>query len=76
MAVLTGYYKGKIKVVGEDMMCFPVHAATLEPLSCGCYDPYAWSDPDPEAIETIGTMEWLRRLEELRGIAGSSYGRN
>lgn len=63
---MNGYYAGKIKVVGCDMMCFPVSSVTLEPLSCGCYDPYAWSDPDSEPIETIGVSEWQKRLDRQR----------
>ena len=63
---MNGYYAGKIKVVGPDMMCFPVSPGSLEPVSCGCYDPYAWSDPDPEPNETIGLSEWSRRRDELR----------
>ena len=47
------------------MMCFPVNPSTLEATSCGCYDPYAWSDADPEPIETIGHAEWTRRRNEL-----------
>jgi hypothetical protein len=51
------YYKDRIKVVCPDMMCFPVDAKTLEPLACSCYDPYAWSDPDHDAIETISQFD-------------------
>lgn len=63
----NGFYSGKIKVVGHDLMCFPVCAQTLEALSCSCYDPYAWSDPDKYCIETIGIGEWqLRRNDKYR----------
>lgn len=48
-----------IKVVGEDMMCWKVHKETLEPLSTTCYDPYAWSGPEP--VETITHADWLDR---------------
>lgn len=58
---MNGYYKGMVKVVGVDMMCFPVHPETLAPRSCGCYDPYAWCDPDPEPVETISSEEWYSR---------------
>ena len=61
---MNGYYAGKIKVVGADLMCFPVDPKTFEATSCGCYDPYAWSDPDHEPIETIGISEWLKRRDE------------
>ena len=61
---MKGHYSGKVKVVGVDLMCFAADATTLEPLSCGCYDPYAWSDPSPEPIETIGIGEWQTRRNE------------
>jgi hypothetical protein len=67
--MMGGYYQGKIKVVGEDLMCFPADPVTLEPLSCGCYDPYAWSCPDHEPVETIGIEEWQDRRNKLRGGA-------
>lgn len=65
---MNGYYAGKVKVVGVDLMCFPARQRDLEPLASGCYDPYAWSDPDPEPVETIGVAEWQRRRNELRDI--------
>lgn len=46
--MIKSLYTGKIKVVGEDLMCFPINPETLEATSCGCYDPYAWTDPDPK----------------------------
>lgn len=61
---MNGYYAGKVKVVGEDYMCFPASVTTLAPLSCGCYDPHAWSDPDPDPLETISISEWQRRRNE------------
>ena len=60
------YYTSRIKVVGEDKMCFPVNARTLEAESCGSYDPHAWCDPDPGPLETIGVAEWQMRLRALR----------
>ena len=63
---MNGRYAGKVKVVGLDMMCFPADARTMEALACGCYDPYAWSDPDPEPVETISIDEWQRRRNEKR----------
>ena len=62
---MNGYYQGKIKVVCLDKMCFPVNPVTLEATSCGCYDPYAWSDPDPEPLETISVDEWNARSNKL-----------
>ena len=61
---MNGYYVGKVKVVGNDLMCFPARVSDLEPLACGCYDPYAWSDKAPEPWETIGIGEWQRRRNE------------
>jgi hypothetical protein len=55
-------YEGKIKVVGVDLMCWPVNPATLEATACSTYDPYAWCDPEREPIETISHDEWTRRL--------------
>lgn len=61
---MNGHYEGQIKVACVDYQCFPVDPVTLEPLSCGGYDPYALSDPDPEPIETISHSDWcLRRME-------------
>ena len=62
--VMSGYYVGKVKVVGDDLMCFPARADDLEPLACGCYDPYAWSDPDQDPVETIDIGEWQSRRSE------------
>ena len=62
---MNGYYTGKIKVVNTDLMCFPVSATTLEPLACSSYDPYAWSDPDPDPTETIDVSEWLMRRARM-----------
>ena len=62
-----GYYTGKIKVVSPTLQCFPVHPRTLRALACGSYDPWAWSDPEPDPIETIDTGEWQRRLNEREG---------
>lgn len=59
---------GKIKVVGEDFMCFPVDPKTLMATSCSTYDPYAFSDPDSEAVETIGIGEYYRRLNKQTGV--------
>ena len=56
-----GYYAGKVKVVGDDLLCFAADAKTLQPLSCSTYDACARTDPDPEPVETISVSEWLRR---------------
>jgi hypothetical protein len=57
-------YEGRIKVVPLDMLCFPVDAATLKPLGCECYDPYAYIHPTPGAVEVISIGEWYRRRDE------------
>lgn len=62
------YYAGRIKVVCESLMCFPVHPATLEPLACSIYDHWAWSDRDVDAVETITFIEWLNRRVEQSNI--------
>ena len=52
-------YTNRIKVVCDDLMCFPVLPETYEPTGVSCYDAYALTDPDPEPIETISYSEWL-----------------
>lgn len=60
-------YDGKVKVVGLDMMCFPADPETLNAISCGCYDPYAWADPQEGPVETICVSEWqIRRAAMAR----------
>ncbi|QWL64891.1 hypothetical protein [Aeromonas jandaei] len=63
---MNGIYKDKIKVVADDKMCFPVDPKTLEPVTSSIYDPYAWSDPDPEPLETITISELYRRQDAIR----------
>lgn len=60
---MNGLYKDKIKVVCDDKMCFPVDPKTLKPVTSSIYDPYAWSDPDPEPLETITISELYRRQD-------------
>lgn len=60
---MNGYYRGKIKVVGCDRLCFPVNPKTLEADNCGCYDPYPYDDDEP--IEIIGVDEWNIRCNNL-----------
>lgn len=61
------YYEGKIKVVGEDKMCFPVDPVTLEPLATSCYDPYPLSPRNMDgAVEIIGVDEWSIRRNAMR----------
>ena len=62
---MNSYYKGKIKVICADLMCFPVQVGTLEPLGSSVYDAYAITDPDPEPVETISHSEWVLRRGEF-----------
>lgn len=59
-----GRYAGKIKVVGPDLMCFPVNPETLEATGGSCYDAYAITDPETEPAETISFGTWCRRLND------------
>lgn len=61
---MTEHYEGKIKVVREDLVCFAVDSKTLEAVGGSEYDPWAWSHPEPGAIETISVGEWNRRCYE------------
>ncbi len=58
-------YEGKIKVVCNDLTCFSVDPETLQPIGCGCYDPWAWNYPEDDPIETITSEEWYKRLRNL-----------
>ena len=51
-------YAGKIKVICDNNMCFPVDT-NLEPLGCTCYDPYPRLPDD--AIEHISYNDYLQR---------------
>jgi hypothetical protein len=59
----VSYYAGKVKVVGNDLMCFPADPETLAPLACSTYDPYALTDRELGPVETISFGEWLHRRE-------------
>jgi hypothetical protein len=59
-------YTGRVKVVGVDLMCFPAAPGTLEPLGTGCYDPYAWKDPEHGPVEIITLPEWQARRHAAR----------
>ena len=65
---MNGHYKGKIKVVCDDLMCFPVDPKTLEATGCTCYDLWAWSDLDPEPVETISYSSYLGRKLKLHSF--------
>ena len=63
---MSGYYTGKIKVISHsNMMCFPAHPITLEPLACGTYDPYALTDPDTDPVQTMSYNEWSRKHHNI-----------
>ncbi len=59
-------YRGKVKVVNEDRMCFPADPVTLEPLRCSVYDVWAWNEPD--AHEIISAAEWNSRRSAMREV--------
>ena len=40
------------------LMTFPVNRDTLEPLRCAQYDPYCYSDPEPDT-EYIEISDWI-----------------
>lgn len=46
----------RIKVLGEDRMCFWVDAKTLEPEQSSYFDPWAFSDP--EDVRSMHVNEW------------------
>ena len=53
-------YKGKIKVVNLDKLCFPADPTTLEALSTGVYDSHPYENNEG-AMEIISVSEWLKR---------------
>ena len=59
-------YEGRIKVVGVDLLCFPADKETLEPLGCGCYDTWAWKDPDHPPEDTMHINDWQVALNKQR----------
>jgi hypothetical protein len=44
----------------EDRTVFPVNPVTLEPLSCGWYDPYCYCDPEL-GVRYIEHTTWSQR---------------
>lgn len=40
-----------------DKTVFPIDRFTYEPLSCGWYDAYCFTDPDP-AVDYMSKTEW------------------
>lgn len=72
-AHVNEYYRGKIKVVGADLMCFPADPLTLDALACGSYDPWAISDPDTTPVETISCGEWNKRRADRRDQEQRDY---
>ncbi|MBB3227050.1 hypothetical protein FHW69_001651 [Luteibacter sp. Sphag1AF] len=64
---MSEYYKGCIKVVGADAMCFRVDPATLDPMGCSVYDPFHYLPEDGcQPVEVIGLGEWNLRRNKLR----------
>ena len=70
---MNEYYRGKIKVVGADLMCFPADPLTLAALACSSYDPWAISDPDTTPVETISCGEWNKRRADRRDQEQRDY---
>jgi hypothetical protein len=68
------YYEGKIKVVGEDKMCFPVDPITLEPLAASSYetDPLSRRNMDG-AVEIISVDELTTRRNAMREKGWNEY---
>jgi hypothetical protein len=71
----------RIKVIGEDRMCFWVDAKTLEPERASYFDPWVFSDP--EDVPTMHVNEWKKRrydrwLNEtrFRAAAQAAQGKN
>lgn len=62
---MSDYYKGRIKVVPSDRLCFAVDPVTLKPVGGCCYDPYALTNPDSTPVDTISFAEWLTRRMAL-----------
>lgn len=58
-------YEGKIKVVGEDKMCFWVDPITLEPFGVSSYEPHPFLN-SAGAAEIISTGEWNTRRNAMR----------
>lgn len=68
------YYEGKIKVVGDDKMCFPVDPITLEPLGTSSYDPYPLSPMNMDgAVEIISVDELTTRRNAMREKGWNEY---
>lgn len=60
----------RVRVRCPDRMVFPVDEETLEPLRCGSYDAYCYSDPEP-GVEYIEHAEWCLRVAAIRALARS-----
>ena len=42
-----------------DRTVFPINRETLDPISCGCYDAYCYSDPRSD-VDYMEHSEWCR----------------
>lgn len=59
-------YKGKIKIVCEDLMCFPADPVTLGALACSAYDPWAISDPEEGVHSHMSYAKWCLLRSKAR----------
>lgn len=66
------YYEGKIKVVGEDKMCFWVDPITLEPFSVSSYEPHPFLN-SAGAVEIISVDELTTRRNAMREKGWNEY---
>lgn len=55
----------KTKVRCVDRTVFEVNPATLEPLRCGTYDAYCYTDPEP-GVEYIEYADWCLERNKKR----------
>lgn len=58
----------KVMVRCVDKNVFPVNPDTLEPLSCGAYDPWCFSDPEP-GVKYVEHFDWTKKKESMMKIA-------
>jgi hypothetical protein len=56
----------RVLVRCENKTVFPVDARTLEPLSCGWYDPWCFSQPEPN-VKYIEHSKWTQRERNPHG---------
>lgn len=60
----------KTKVRCDNKMVFEINPDTLEAKTCSSYDPWCYSDPDPN-VNYIEFHEWLNLDSKLKRLNGS-----